>query len=404
MGAQPQGVSWPKDGAVSPDLVGDGSVPLVAYVHVPFCTVRCGYCDFNTYTKDFGPGASLATYADSVVQEISLSKKVLEDAGLPLRTLNSVFFGGGTPSLMAPEAIAKILDALRGAYGLADGAEVTLEMNPETATATKIQGFEQAGVNRLSIGMQSASQRVLNVLDRAHDPAKVHGTLDMARSAGLSTSLDLIYGAPTETIEEWQQTLQQAVKLAPDHLSVYSLIVEPGTKMAAQIRRGQLPETDPDLDADKYRLADRILGQAGYDWYELSNFATTPQDRSVHNLAYWKNWDWWGFGPGAHSHLGDLRWWNVKHPLAYAGRLQAGDSPGFQGETLSAEDRHVETAMLGIRTRQGLPVQIGSPEAHDRLLGDGLVDPLCYQQGKLVLTLNGRLLADHVTRVLLDWE
>ncbi len=404
MGAQPEGSAWPKDGALPRNLVGEGKTPLVAYVHVPFCTVRCGYCDFNTYTKDFGPGASLSTYAGSVVREISRSKKVLQDAGLVSRPFSSVFFGGGTPSLMAPEAIAEIMDALREAHGLTPGAEVTLEMNPETAARAAIQGFRDAGVNRLSIGMQSASGRVLDVLDRKHDPAKVPEALDMARKAGLSTSLDLIYGAPTEIIEDWQQSLDTAVALAPDHLSVYSLIVEPGTKMAAQIGRGDLPETNPDLDADKYRLADEVLGRAGYEWYELSNFAKAPKHRSVHNLAYWKSWDWWGFGPGAHSHLGDLRWWNVKHPLAYAGRLKAGESPGFQGEHLSAEDRQVETVMLGIRTRQGLSTQVGTRQSHDRLLAEGLLDLARYEAGALVLTLKGRLLADLVTRVLLGWE
>lgn len=404
MGAQPAGTAWPEDGELPPEKVGDGSSPFAAYVHVPFCTVRCGYCDFNTYTKDFGPGANLATYGESVEKEIRDSQRILEAAGLPARPLRSVFFGGGTPSLMSPDAIARILDVLEAAHGFADSPEVTLELNPETASEQRIRRFRAAGVTRLSVGMQSASPRVLGILDRTHTPSNVPLAINWAQEAGLGTSLDLIYGSPTETLGEWEASLEAAIQMNPDHLSAYSLIVEPGTKMAAQVARGELPEPDPDLDAEKYVLADRLLGDAGYSWYELSNFAKSEEDRSVHNLAYWRGWDWWGYGPGAHSHLGGLRWWNVKHPLAYAGKVSRDTSPGFQGELLTLEDQRVEAVMLGIRTREGLLVTPQNKAAGERLVQEGLVDQDFFAEGSLTLTLKGRLLADLVTRTLLGWE
>lgn len=404
MGVQPAGTAWPEDGELPPEKVGDGSSPFAAYVHVPFCTVRCGYCDFNTYTKDFGPGANLATYGESVEKEIRDSQRILEAAGLPARPLRSVFFGGGTPSLMSPDAIARIMDVLEAAHGFADSPEVTLELNPETASEQRIRRFRAAGVTRLSVGMQSASPRVLGILDRTHTPSNVPLAINWAQEAGLGTSLDLIYGSPTETLGEWEASLEAAIQMNPDHLSAYSLIVEPGTKMAAQVARGELPEPDPDLDAEKYVLADRLLGDAGYSWYELSNFAKSEEDRSVHNLAYWRGWDWWGYGPGAHSHLGGLRWWNVKHPLAYAGKVSRDTSPGFQGELLTLEDQRVEAVMLGIRTREGLLVTPQNKAAGERLVQEGLVDQDFFAEGSLTLTLKGRLLADLVTRTLLGWE
>lgn len=404
MGVQPAGTAWPEDGELPSEKVGDGSSPFAAYVHVPFCTVRCGYCDFNTYTKDFGPGANLATYGESVEKEIRDSQRILEAAGLPARPLRSVFFGGGTPSLMSPDAIARILDVLEAAHGFADSPEVTLELNPETASEQRIRRFRAAGVTRLSVGMQSASPRVLGILDRTHTPSNVPLAINWAQEAGLGTSLDLIYGSPTETLGEWEASLEAAIQMNPDHLSAYSLIVEPGTKMAAQVARGELPEPDPDLDAEKYVLADRLLGDAGYSWYELSNFAKSEEDRSVHNLAYWRGWDWWGYGPGAHSHLGGLRWWNVKHPLAYAGKVSRDTSPGFQGELLTLEDQRVEAVMLGIRTREGLLVTPQNKAAGERLVQEGLVDQDFFAEGSLTLTLKGRLLADLVTRTLLGWE
>lgn len=408
MALQPDGSPWPLDGALDPALVdAQRNRPFAAYVHIPFCTVRCGYCDFNTYTNDFGPGADRATYANSVLKEIDLSKRALDDAGVPGRRLESVFFGGGTPSLLEPSAIGAVIEKLDQAFGIEDGAEITLETNPETVTPERLADFQKAGVGRISVGMQSAVPRVLGILDRQHRPEKVTEAIRIAKELGLRNSLDLIYGAPTETLEEWQASLEAALELDPDHISAYSLIVEPGTKMAAQIARGEYPQTDEDLDADKYRLADQLLTGAGYDWYEISNFAKSPADRSSHNLAYWRDWDWWGYGPGAHSHVGRLRWWNVKHPLAYANRLGEGLSPGFEGEELTAEDRDTEQTMLSVRTSDGIATDRLGADVLETLIGEGLVQgdtKTVTESGFAVLTLKGRLLADYVTRLILGWE
>lgn len=412
MSAQPDGFPWPADGTISPaDAEVEGprgtGRPLVAYVHVPFCTVRCGYCDFNTYTRGFGRGADLDTYADSVIREVELSAATLGAAGAS-RPLQSIFFGGGTPSLLEPRQVGKIIDALDGAFHVAPDAEVTLEANPETITPWRLQSFADMGVNRVSMGMQSGVPRVLKILDRIHDPQRVPAAVQAAKNAGLRVSLDLIYGAPTETIQEWEESLDAALATGVDHLSAYSLIVEPGTKMAAEIARGFLPEPDPDLDADKYLLATQKLEEHGLHWYEISNFARTASDRSIHNLAYWRDWDWWGYGPGAHSHIGRLRWWNVKHPRAYAGRLHQGNSPGAAGERLTDQDRDLEHLMLGIRTVQGIPFSvIQAPEAVGSLMDQGLLLPAATKEDgrpNLVLTEQGRLVADRVTRVLAGWE
>ena len=425
MGAQPEGVAWPADGALPPALVESAAArPWSAYVHVPFCTVRCGYCDFNTYTVGFGPGADRTSYTDSVLQEIDQSARIMAASGMPARPLRTIFFGGGTPSLLDPTAIGAVIERLRDTWGLAPGAEITLETNPETATPAAMRGFAAAGVNRVSIGMQSAVPRVLQVLDRQHRQGAVGQTVALAQEEGLRTSIDLIYGAPSETLPEWQRSLEAALELAPDHISAYSLIVEPGTKMAAQIARGELPGTDDDLDADKYLLADQLLGQAGYHWYEISNFAKSAADASLHNLAYWNDWDWWGYGPGAHSHVGRLRWWNVKHPRAYADRTAAGRSPAHAGEQLDAADRHAEQVMLQIRTSGGVAADVAPAGVADELVAAGLVertaadaqpglvertaqdvqpDSAAETGPRLVLTLRGRLLADQVTRQLLGW-
>lgn len=405
MGAQVEGHVWEPTGNLKPELVeAEAGRPFALYVHVPFCTTRCGYCDFNTYTAQFGDGADTATYANSVVKEIDLSQRVLDQVGLGGRAASSIFFGGGTPSLLAPQAIDTMLGRIRDTHGIGPDAEVTLEANPEDVTDEKVRAWKDSGVTRVSMGMQSASPRILKVLDRQHRPETVPVALARLKEAGLQTSLDLIYGTPTETLREWEQSVQAVIDLDPGHVSAYSLIVEEGTKMAAQIARGTLPETDPDLDAEKYVFVSDALGDAGYSWYEISNFAKTDQLRSKHNLAYWRDWDWWGFGPGAHSHIGKMRWWNVKHPLAYAGRLNANTSPGFQGEFLTQDERRTEAVMLGIRTREGLSATVASPSTTKRLVEEALVGPEALQRGRLVLTQKGRLLADYVTRLLLGWE
>ncbi len=402
---QPEGVVWSEDGSLERAVPGQTQSPLAAYVHVPFCTVRCGYCDFNTYTTGFGEGADLETYANSVVREIELSARVLGEGGWDGRPFESVFFGGGTPSLLSPGSIGRILAALRSHFGIAADAEVTLEANPETLDEERARQFAEVGINRFSIGMQSGVSHVLKVLDRTHNPANVPVAVTAAQAAGCQVSVDLIYGAPGESLADWETSLRQAIALKPDHISAYSLIIEEGTKMGRELAAGLIPPSNPDLDAEKYELADALLGEAGYHWYEISNFSTSPRTRSTHNLAYWQDWDWWGYGPGAHSHVGGQRWWNVKHPRAYAGRLEQGVSPGFAGENLSAEDRRVEAVMLGVRTDLGVEIPPDvSLQSVSRLTEEGLIQEEAVGQGRIILTLRGRLLADYVTRVLLGWE
>ncbi len=395
---QPDGFPWPEDGDLGPVST---DKPFAAYVHVPFCTVRCGYCDFNTYTTGFGNGADLETYAGSVLAEIAQSQAILEARGV-LRPVESLFFGGGTPSLMGATDIGEIIGALRDTFSMTPGAEVTLEANPETLDARRAAQFVDAGVNRFSIGMQSAVPSVLKTLDRTHNPANVPRAVAAAKAAGVQVSVDLIYGAPGESLEDWEASLDAAIAMEPDHISAYSLIIEEGTKMGQDLRRGLIPEPDPDLDADKYILAATRLAEAGFNWYEISNFATRGETRSTHNLAYWRDWDWWGYGPGAHSHVGNKRWWNVKHPRAYAGRLQQGKSPGVAGESLTEEDALVEKVMLGIRTSEGLALD-GLANTKE-LVEEGLLDALALESGRAILTLRGRLLADLVTRRLLNWQ
>ncbi|MFT0762985.1 radical SAM family heme chaperone HemW [Actinomyces sp. F1_1611] len=412
MGSLPPGDPWPP----APDRWDRAQQlgaerPTSAYIHVPFCTVRCGYCDFNTYTTEFGPGADRATYAQSVRAEIAHSARRLSLA--PPAPLQTVFFGGGTPTLLDPAELGLILAELSSTFGLAPGAEITVETNPETLTEDRVRQLADLGITRLSVGMQSAVPEVLSVLDRQHRPEQLPLVAQWARAAGLSYSVDLIYGAPTETVAQWETSLRAALALDPDHLSAYSLIVEPGTKLAAQVARGDLPAPDDDEAAEKYQLADQLLAEAGYRWYEISNFArpepgeeglvaTELTHASKHNLAYWRDWNWWGYGPGAHSHWGDLRWWNVKHPRAYAGRLDQGLDPALAGETLDEPTRALEALMLGIRTAEGLAL---GPELSgvDQLLGRGLVE-LNSAGDRLTLTLSGRLLADLVTRTLAGWE
>ncbi len=296
-----------------------------------------------------------------------------------------------------------MLAGVREAFGLAPDAEVTVEANPDTVTAPMAAELATAGVTRMSIGMQSAVPHVLAALDRTHDPARVATAVAAARSAGLDVSVDLIYGAPGESLEDWRASVETAVALVPDHVSAYALIVEEGTKLARQIRRGEVPEPDDDLQADMYELVDETLAAAGFDWYEVSNWARTPAQRSRHNLAYWRGTDWWGYGPGAHSHVDGLRWWNVKHPAAYAQRLAAAQSPAAGRERPDAAARRLEDVLLRSRIADGLAVSELSGEGRHAvasLIADGLIDGAAAVRGRVVLTRRGRLLADAVVRAL----
>jgi putative oxygen-independent coproporphyrinogen III oxidase len=371
------------------------------YLHVPFCRVRCGYCDFNTYTSTELRGAKQSDYADEAVAEIRFGRGVLEASGVPDRQVSTVFFGGGTPTLLPADDLVRMLRGVTDSFVLAPGAEVTTEANPDSVDAAYLQTLADAGFTRVSFGMQSAVPSVLATLERTHDPARVPLVVQWARDAGLGVSLDLIYGTPGETLADWRVSLETAIACAPDHVSAYSLIVEPGTKLARQIRSGVVGTPDEDLQADMYELADDLLTAAGYGWYEVSNWATSDDHRSRHNLSYWTGEDWWGVGPGSHSHVGGVRWWNVKHPAAYAQRMAAGESPAAGRETLDDETRELERILLLTRTRDGIPIRTLAPEARTAVAGliaEELVDARQALLGRLELTRRGRLLADAVVR------
>ncbi len=375
--------------------------PLGLYVHVPFCAARCGYCDFNTYTAAELPGGGdRAGFAAAAVQELDLAVAELGDAARPAAT---VFFGGGTPTLLAPEDLVAILDGVRGRFGLEDGAEVTTEANPESVDPRTFALLRAGGFTRVSIGMQHAAPHVLRVLDRVHTPGRAAAAVNEAHAAGFEhVSLDLIYGTPGETAEDWSLTLDAALAAGPDHVSAYGLEIEPGTALAARVRRGELPPPDGDAMADRQAEADAAFSAAGLHWYEVANHAAGAEARCRHNLGYWRSHEWWGIGPGAHSNVGGRRSWNVRHPSAYARRLAAGASPEAGSETLDAETRRFERIMLEVRLADGLDLGLLSPagaRAAQRLARDGALE---LRDGRAVLTLHGRLTADAVVRDLTD--
>lgn len=378
-----------------------------AYLHIPFCSVRCGYCDFNTYTANELRGVTQNSFLNNLLAEVKLSRQVVNQAQLPERELSSVFFGGGTPTQLEAKQLAAVLDALRGEFEVAEGAEITTEANPDSIDEKYLETLAAAGFTRVSIGMQSAVPSVLATLDRTHNPANVAKAVSAVKSVGLQVSVDLIYGTPGETMQNWAYSLEQAISLEPDHISAYSLIVEDGTKLARQIRSGELLSPSDDDQADKYELADQMLAGSGFNWYEVSNFSRRAESRSAHNIAYWKSNDWWGFGPGAHSHIGGTRWWNVKHPAAYAERLIANQSPALAREVLDEKTRASERVLLELRLREGLSIDYLKSvnprvaEPISQFIADGSVEPDAAIRGQLKLTLKGRLLADALVRDLL---
>lgn len=401
----------PSDGLLPAQAtIGQSERSFHAYVHIPFCRVRCGYCDFNTYTATELDGASQSDYAEVLIREIEFSSSALEASGVAHRPLKTVFFGGGTPTQLAASDLVKILQSLEETFGFVEGAEITTEANPDNVDLVYLAELRNAGFTRVSFGMQSAVPAVLRTLERTHRPENVPLVVAAAKQAGLAVSVDLIYGAPGETLAEWRTSLEAAIEMQPDHISAYSLIVEDGTKLARQIKSGELEQPDEDLQADKYELADALLNQNGYKWYEVSNWAKdegSSDNRSAHNISYWQSQDWWGYGPGAHSHVGGVRWWNVKHPSAYSTKLASGLSPAAGRETLDSRTRLEERILLEIRVAQGLSVQLAkeaNPEAAKLIAGfiaDELVDPKSALAGQLTLTLKGRLLADSLVRQLL---
>ncbi|WIM70254.1 radical SAM family heme chaperone HemW [Corynebacterium suedekumii] len=357
------------------------------YLHVPFCATRCGYCDFNTYTPgelDMAPVA----YLDSLARELSMT-------GVD-REVDTIFIGGGTPSLLGADGLGRILTMVRDNFDLAPDAEITTESNPESTSPAYFDGLLDAGFTRVSLGMQSASPDVLKVLDRTHTPGRAVAAAREARDAGFEhVNLDMIYGTPTETDDDVIATLDAVLSAGVDHVSAYSLIVEDGTAMARKVRRGELPAPDEDVYARRYEMiADRLEG-AGFSWYEVSNWAR-PGGECRHNEIYWRDGDWWGAGPGAHSHLGNRRFHNVKHPARYAAMLAAGDLPIAGEELLSAADRHTEALMLGLRLRDGVPLSWIEPAGHevvDTFVDRGLLHKI---DDRVALTDAGRLLADGI--------
>ncbi|MHA6781271.1 radical SAM family heme chaperone HemW [Pseudonocardia saturnea] len=372
--------------------------PFGIYVHVPFCASRCGYCDFNTYTASEldGSGASPDGWLDAVRRELELAAATVGE-----RAVDTVFVGGGTPSLLGADRLGVVLGAIRDTFGLAPGAEVTTESNPESTSPEFFGGLVDAGFTRVSLGMQSAAPHVLRVLDRRHTPGRAVEAAREARAAGLAhVNLDLIYSTPSETDDDLRASLDAVLDAGVDHVSAYALIVEDGTALARRVARGELPAPDDDVAAARYEMIDDRLSAAGLHWYEVSNWATGPDAECRHNLGYWLDGDWWGLGPGAHSHLNGARWWNVKHPARYATAVAAGSAEAGREELTDAE-RHTERVMLRLRLSSGLPLDLlDAPgrAAAAQASADGL---LTGHGDRVVLTRRGRLLADGVVHALL---
>ena len=385
----PDGEPAPADGSLPPGaLAGLGDRPFGLYVHVPFCASRCGYCDFNTYVP--GEGVGREGFVDAVLSEVALARRVLGGA---LPSAATVFVGGGTPTLLPVGELARLLDALPRAAG----AEVTVEANPDSVDAAYLGALRAAGATRLSLGMQSAAGHVLATLDRSHTPGAAVAAAHAAREAGFDhVSLDLIHGAPGERDADWDATLAAVAAAGVDHVSAYPLTVEPGTRLHAQVRRGVMPEPDRDAQARRYRRGDAALAALGLEWYEICNWAAGADARCAHNGGYWRSHDWWGLGPGAHSHVGGVRWWNVLHPARYAERLAAGGSPAAGRERLTPAQRALERTLLGIRLREGLALEPGQRDAATALAAERLLDDAALARGVAVLTLEGRIAADRV--------
>jgi oxygen-independent coproporphyrinogen-3 oxidase len=397
----PAGDPAPRDGRLPREALDRlPERPFGVYVHVPFCAARCGYCDFNTYTAaELGSSVSRGSYADTALMELRLARDVLRRGVPPVST---IFFGGGTPTLLPAEHLELIVHEIGEIFGLDEDVEISTEANPESVTPAYFARLRAAGFTRVSIGMQSAVPKVLEVLDRQHRPGRPEQAVAEARAAGFEhVNLDLIYGAPHETDSDWQASLDAAVAADPDHISAYALVVEQGTALARQVAQGVVPAPDDDVLADRYAQADETLGRAGFEWYEVSNWARSAAARCRHNELYWQDANWWGVGPGAHSHVGGVRWWNVKHPIRHAALLESGQSPAAGRETLDVPAQLLERIMLGIRLREGLSMLDVPRAAHvkvPQLVTWGLADADAFHAGRVVLTLRGRLMADAVVR------
>ncbi len=383
----------------SPGEAGPSALGL--YLHVPFCSSRCGYCDFNTYTAtELGDSVRREDFHEVLASEVRLAS-----ATLGRREVSTVFVGGGTPTLLGARGLNALLQSVRAEFDLAPDAEITTEANPDSIDEAMLDELLAGGFTRISFGMQSSSASVLRVLERTHTPGAGLAAARAASRAGFAhVNLDLIYGTPGESDDDLRRSVADAIEAGVDHVSAYALIVEDGTPLARRVRTGALTAPDDDVSADRYAIVDAMLIEAGMHWYEVSNWSR-PGGECQHNLAYWHDEDWWGIGPGAHSHVADARWWNVKHPKTYADHLAADESPEQDREVLTAEQRRVERIMLGLRLAQGLPIDALSVAGRARAAvqrDEGLLDPTSFDSGLLILTDRGRLLADAVIRDLVD--
>jgi len=393
MAALPEGSPAPLDGNLT-NLVDLINKPFSLYVHVPYCSKRCGYCDFNTYTpSELDREDQIESWLNSAVKEIELARRVLKEE----LTIDTIFFGGGTPSLLDSNTVDNFIQSVKSNFKLKPGLEITIEANPDSITEEKSQRWLNSGINRVSIGMQSSTKEVLRKLDRTHNPDNVSHSVDILKKSGFDNfSLDLIYGTPGESLNDWENSLKDAIALNPPHISAYSLVIEPGTKMGAQLNRGEISQVNDDEAADKYQLADEMLNKNNYSWYEISNWAKKDKE-CKHNLNYWLGNNWWGIGPGAHSHVNGVRWWNHKLPKVWRELLEKQNSPALAREVLSEDQIRSEQIMLLSRLRTGL----GNQELDENRIENLIANQLAtLDANKIVLTLKGRLLADEVFRQL----
>lgn len=393
MAVLPEGDPAPSDGKL-PNIGNLKNKPFSLYVHVPYCSKRCGYCDFNTYTpSELDRDDQIESWLQSAIKETVFARKILGEE----LTVDTIFFGGGTPSLLEASVVKEFLNNVSKHFILKKDLEITLEANPDTITQSKAEDWRKAGINRISLGMQSSAKNVLEVLDRTHNPANVLSSVEILKKAGFTNfSLDLIYGTPGESLEDWTNTLKDAIAINPPHISAYSLVIEPGTKMGSQLSRGEIKAVSDDDAADKYQLAEKMLTENGYSWYEISNWAKENKE-CQHNLNYWKGNNWWGIGPGAHSHVNGIRWWNQKLPKNWRESLDRDQSPALARENLTNEQRRNEEVMLLSRLKTGIDKADFDQRTIGKLIEDKLVNDV---SGKLELTLEGRLLADVVFRQL----
>lgn len=393
MAALPEGNPAPTDGSL-PDLVDLLNKPFSLYVHVPYCLKRCGYCDFNTYTpSELDREDQIESWLNSAIKEVELARRVLK-AEL---TVDSIFFGGGTPSLLDSNTVDNFIQSVKNNFNLKPGLEITIEANPDSINEEKSQRWLNSGINRVSIGMQSSTKEVLKKLDRTHNPDNVSHSVDILKKSGFDNfSLDLIYGTPGESLQDWENSLKDAIALNPPHISAYSLVIEPGTKMGAQLNRGEINQVNDDEAADKYQLADEMLTKNNYSWYEISNWAKNDKE-CKHNLNYWLGNNWWGIGPGAHSHVNGVRWWNHKLPKVWRELLEKQNSPALAREVLSEDQVINEQIMLLSRLRTGLGIEELDKNKIENLRANELIT---LDSNNIVLTLKGRLLADEVFRQL----